>query len=155
MTAPLHGAPTRLARVSSPSTGVGGTAVVAASVAVVAGVAAAAEFGGTDVGPELCPVRNLSGGWCPGCGGARAARHLLHGEPAAAWSDHPWVVLAALQVVVALALAATIGVVHRRRVRATPSWWRRAAVGVVAANVALLVVVWGVRVVGGSIPSPI
>ena len=27
-----------------------------------------------------CPVRSLTGWWCPGCGLTRATHHLMHGD---------------------------------------------------------------------------
>ena len=36
-----------------------------------------------------CPVRYLTGWYCPGCGSLRALHHLLHGHFQAAWAMNP------------------------------------------------------------------
>ena len=40
-----------------------------------------------------CPVRYLTGWYCPGCGSLRALHQLLHGNLRAAWSLNPLTVL--------------------------------------------------------------
>jgi len=40
-----------------------------------------------------CPIRFLTGRWCPGCGGLRAIHDLLHGNVVAAVSANLVVVL--------------------------------------------------------------
>lgn len=134
-----------------------------AAVATVGltGAVAAIQFGGTDAGPELCVVRGWTGGWCPGCGGARAAHHLLHGELGAAWTDHPWVVLAAVQVVVAVVAL----VVVRGWTRRSPTTLERSSPGrsspgsaalaaILLVNAGALLAIWFVRVATGAIPGP-
>ncbi|MEM1333692.1 MAG: DUF2752 domain-containing protein [Actinomycetota bacterium] len=91
-------------------------AVGAARVVGLAGAgvaAAAARAVGDDDGVVLCPIRRITGGWCPGCGASRAASHVVRGEFAEAWTDHPWVVLATMQLAAALALAAAMSLVVR------------------------------------------
>jgi len=36
-----------------------------------------------------CPIRYLTGLYCPGCGSLRAMHALLHGELARAWAMNP------------------------------------------------------------------
>jgi len=40
-----------------------------------------------------CPLRYLTGWYCPGCGSLRAMHQLLHGNLAAAWALNPMMVL--------------------------------------------------------------
>ena len=42
----------------------------------------------SDIFPP-CPVRYLTGWYCPGCGSLRAIHQLLHGNLAAAWALNP------------------------------------------------------------------
>lgn len=116
-------------------------------VALLAVVAVlAVDAGGTDDGAGVCVFRRCTGGYCPGCGLTRSARHLLRGEVGAAWADHPVMVLVALQ---AVGVAAIYGLVSGLRARLRS--WRTLAI-FAAANGILLLVVWVVRLVDGSIP---
>jgi Protein of unknown function (DUF2752) len=40
-----------------------------------------------------CPVRYLTGWYCPGCGSLRAVHQLLHGNLQAAWAMNPLTIL--------------------------------------------------------------
>jgi len=40
-----------------------------------------------------CPVRYLTGWYCPGCGSLRAIHRLLHGDLRAAWAMNPLTVV--------------------------------------------------------------
>jgi len=40
-----------------------------------------------------CPVRYLTGWYCPGCGSLRAIHQLLHGNVQAAWAMNPLTVI--------------------------------------------------------------
>jgi hypothetical protein len=40
-----------------------------------------------------CPVRYLTGWYCPGCGSLRAIHQLLHGNVHAAWAMNPLAIL--------------------------------------------------------------
>lgn len=115
-----------------------GLLVVAAVLAV--------DAGGTDDGPGVCVFRRCTGGYCPGCGMTRSARHLTRGQVGAAWQDHPFLVLAAVQAVIA---AAVYGLF--RRIGATVNW-NRALVVLGIVNVVLIIGIWIVRLVDGSIP---
>jgi Protein of unknown function (DUF2752) len=40
-----------------------------------------------------CPLRYLTGLYCPGCGSLRAMHQLLHGNVAAAWAMNPLTII--------------------------------------------------------------
>jgi|GEM_PF-2964945 len=104
------------------------------------------DAGGTDDGAGLCIFRRCTGGYCPGCGLTRSARHLTRGEVSASWADHPWMILVSAQV----AVAAAIYAFGRRLIdRIDVS---RVMLAVVASNGVLLVGIWIARLVDGSIP---
>jgi hypothetical protein len=110
------------------------------------GAVLAVDAGGTDDGAGVCVFRRCTGGYCPGCGMTRAARHLTRGEIGAAWQDHPIVVLVAAQGALGAALFAGV-----RRLRTRLLSVRTLAV-VAAINGVLLIVIWVVRLADGSIP---
>ncbi len=136
-------------QVSTQATATGFRWFIASPVRVVLLVVAAVlavDAGGTDDGPGVCVFRRCTGGYCPGCGMTRSARHLTRGQVGAAWQDHPFLVLAAAQAVVA---AAVYGIL--RRIGATVNWNRVLVVlGIV--NVVLIIGIWIARLVDGSIP---
>ena len=113
---------------------------------VAVGAVLVVDAGGTDDGAGVCVFRRCTDGYCPGCGMTRAARHLTRGELSAAWHDHPMVVLLAIQIVVAGALSAAFTGVRRRL--AAP----RSVAIVASINAVLLLVIWVVRLIDGSIP---
>jgi hypothetical protein len=104
------------------------------------------DAGGTDDGPGLCVFRRCTGGYCPGCGLSRATKHLSRGHIGAAWQDHPWVVLAAAQALVIGAVWAVI------RQVGTVIDTRKVAASLFVVNVSLLLGIWIVRLIDGSIP---
>ncbi len=104
------------------------------------------DAGGTDEGAGVCVFRRCTGGYCPGCGLTRSARHLTRGEIGAAWSDHPFMVILAIQGLVAAALFATM-----RRLRQRLFSVRSLAI-VASVNGVLLLSIWVVRLIDGSIP---
>ena len=76
----------------------------------------------------------------------RSARHLTRGQLGAAWQDHPYLVLAAAQAIVAGAVYAVV-----RRIGRTVNWNRILVVlGIV--NVVLITGIWIARLIDGSIP---
>ncbi len=95
-------------------------------------------------GPVLCPFRRCTGGYCPGCGGTRAALTLLRGEPRQAWAEHPWTVLVAVQLMV---MGVAIPFLSRTRVASI-------ALPVVVCNLAMGLMIWLVRLWTGTIPVP-
>ncbi len=104
------------------------------------------DAGGTDEGAGLCIFRRCTGGYCPGCGMTRSARHLTRGQFGASWHDHPIILLVALQAVVAVGAYAVV-----RPLRAGLASPRTLAIAA-AVNGILLVVIWWVRLADGSIP---
>ncbi|MFK7916652.1 MAG: DUF2752 domain-containing protein [Ilumatobacter sp.] len=116
-------------------------------VGVVAAAAVlAVDAGGSDDGAGVCLFRRSSGGYCPGCGLTRSARHLTRGEVALAWQDHPWLLLVTLQVAVAGLFYA---VFERTRVHVRRP--RNLAI-LASLNGVLLLTIWAIRLVDGSIP---
>ncbi len=110
----------------------------------VVGVGLAAIFS-DDEGTVLCPFRRTTEGYCPLCGGTRAAASLLRGDVDASLSAHPAVVLLAVQIPVFLWFLVTgVGTDGRRR------WFQR----IVVANVVMMLVVWLVRLGLDDIPRP-
>ena len=100
----------------------------------------------SDDGFVLCPFRACTGGYCPGCGSTRAARSLITGDLAGAWSYSPFVVLVALQLV-AVGLSSWVTAPERPLARA-----KQVAMRLAPANGALLLGIWIVRLADGSIP---
>ena len=70
----------------------------------------------------LCPVRSLTGWWCPGCGLTRAAHHLLHGDIGRAHGYNALVV----PVVVLLTLAWIAWLLDARGRR--PAWLQQVVI---------------------------
>jgi hypothetical protein len=70
---------------------------VCAAAAAMAALAAAAVLFAFDPATAgfypVCPLHQMTGLECPGCGGLRAAHQLLHGHLDAAWHLNPIVVL--------------------------------------------------------------
>lgn len=95
-----------------------------------------------DGGPVLCGFRLCTGGYCPGCGGSRAAAALLGGDVVTAWQHHPWVVLIAGQIVVVAVVKAVSG---RAPLPVQPLLY---------ANLVLGLTIWIVRLANGAIPAP-
>lgn len=65
-----------------------------------------------DGGPYLpCPIRNLTGWWCPACGLTRATHHLLRGDLVTALRHHVFVPIVLVAIIAAWAgwLATTAG----------------------------------------------
>jgi len=117
---------------------------VSAGIALIGTLVASA---GGDDGLILCPFRRCTGGYCPGCGATRAANRFVRGDLAASWSHHPWVVLAAGQLLVLAVLAAFIPPAHRLpRIR-------QAAVPLLVANSVLMIAIWIVRLGSGAVPT--
>lgn len=102
---------------------------------------------GADDGIVLCPFRRCTGGYCPGCGATRGAHRLLRGDLAGSWAHHPWIVLAAVQLVLVGSAAALMKPATRL------DRLRRGAVPLLVANCVLLVGIWIIRLAGGSIPG--
>lgn len=106
----------------------------------------AVDAGGTDDGAGVCLFRRCTGGYCPGCGMTRSARHLTRGEVGAAWTDHPIIVLLAIQAAVGAVIYAAARNL-RPRLRSS-----RTLAVVASINGVLILAIWIVRLVDGSIP---
>lgn len=110
---------------------------------------------GGDNGPVLCPFRHVTGGYCPACGMTRALARLLRGDVVGSWHQHPFLLLALAQVALA-AVAWTVA--ERRRRGPAPNLVltlaARRSDSLLAANGALLVALWIVRLATHVIPAP-
>lgn len=136
-----------LSRSVAPEAGIDRSSLVGAAVSTAALVGFVATANDDD-GFVFCLFRRCTGGYCPGCGATRAARRLAVGDVGGAWSQHPWVVFAAVQaVLVGAVLAMTERGARRARLFAMRTW-------LIAANVVGLVGIYVVRLADGSIPRP-
>lgn len=99
-----------------------------------------------DPATAICPYRRLFGVACPGCGMVRAAAQLAKGNGQAAFAYHPLVFVLAAQALVAWGWWALWS---RGQARA-PS--RALIHGWLLANLGLLVAVWSVRAITGTLP---
>ena len=98
-------------------------------------------------GAVLCPFRRCTGGYCPGCGVTRSTGALLRGDIARSWHHHPILLLAVGQAVALLGLWALAGGRLRARLRSRTG-------ALLAANGALILAIWVVRLAAGHIPIP-
>ncbi|MGH1503848.1 MAG: DUF2752 domain-containing protein [Acidimicrobiales bacterium] len=123
----------------------------ARTAARVGGAVAVVALLSDDEGVVLCPFRRATHGYCPLCGGTRAAARLATGDVEGAWDRHPLVVLLGVQVAAALVAWLTIG-----RVRPTTAvaWWTRWQTALLVANLAAATAIWGLRLAGGDVPAP-
>ena len=88
-----------------------------------------------------CPFRALTGLWCPGCGGLRAAHDLMTFDLAAAWGMNALLVLA-------------VPVLAALWIRWVRHAWRGRPVAVVTVRgAAVLAVVLAVFTVGRNLPG--
>jgi len=120
--------------------------VPAITLAGICAVAALTEVGAED-GQVLCPYRLATGGWCPGCGCTRALGALVRGDVAASFAYNPWMmlVLAQASLLTGWVLAAP---------EAAKAWWSHRNKPVLAANLAIGLAIWAVRLTSGVIPLP-
>jgi hypothetical protein len=100
-----------------------------------------------DGATTVCLFRRCTGTSCPGCGLTRGLAHLVRGDVAAAWHNHPVAVLIAAEAVVATAL---LWLTSRGRVgfdwlRVGPVW--------LGAHIPLLLSVWAIRIATGTLPA--
>ncbi|NNF53546.1 MAG: DUF2752 domain-containing protein [Acidimicrobiales bacterium] len=109
-----------------------------AATALVMGASAAGDL------PVLCLFRRCTGGYCPGCGGSRAAVALVQGDIAGSWAHHPWVVLLVLQTLV------FTGALFAGKVQFTGRIRQRLLIG----NLGLGLAIWTLRLALGTIPIP-
>jgi hypothetical protein len=91
-----------------------------------------------------CLLRTTTGIPCPSCGMTRAAAALAHGDWLAALAWHP---LAPFLAIEAIVLAGWLGA---RRLRGVPPRPPQAVIDrILAANAAIIVVVWLARLASG------
>lgn len=114
-------------------------------LAAAVGGLATADPSRLAAGPILCLFRRTTGVPCPSCGLTRATAHLLHGDLVGALRLHP---LAPLVLAVLAAGWALAGVrLARGRSAVAPG------TGAVAiAGALVLVAVWALRLVLGTLP---
>jgi len=111
-------------------------------LAVVAlAVAVALPASRIDSGPVVCPVRHVTGRPCPGCGLIRSVVKTVHGQPAAAWQDHP----AGPLIVALLGVWAVTGARHHGTWADPQAWTATRARRAALTGVALTWSVWAVR----------
>ncbi len=101
-------------------------------------------------GPVLCPMRRVTGEWCPTCGMTRAVGWLAHGHLDEALRYHPLAPLLLIESVIAAAF-----LLYRRRARRDhPSSLQlrseRLLSPILLANALLVLVVWVVRLKSGA-----
>ena len=101
------------------------------------------EAGGS---PGICVVRTCTGTACPGCGLTRAVAYLLRGDLAAMWAMHP---LAPLFVADAIAILALVWAARRGWFALRPTHVALWA----GTHVPLLIGVWGIRGLLGTLPA--
>jgi Protein of unknown function (DUF2752) len=134
-----------------------GRRLLPAAVCVCA-VAVANVWNPGDNGPPLCPIRAVTGYWCPGCGMTRAALALGRGDWSVANRYHPWVwFLAAQLVVLAVAQLASIRSIQSPRTsgladRVRNMFFSASGQRVFLLNGVGLIVLWIVRMATGAIP---
>lgn len=94
--------------------------------------------------PTVCPVRALTGLYCPGCGSTRAASALLHGDLVEAFGHNPLAVVFTPVVVYAglkqAARMATGRSIPRRHIPARYIW---GLLGLMVAYAVLRNLPWG------------
>lgn len=115
----------------------------------LAGVCAAASL--SDVSAEegqiFCPFRLATGGWCPGCGGTRALKHLMHGDVSMSLTLNPLLLVVFAQVVAISAFFLAAPVKAR-------TWFREHNLSVLKLNVVVALAIWAVRLYLDKIPTP-
>ena len=100
-------------------------------------------------GPVLCPLRRVTGLWCPTCGMTRAFGWLARGDFDRAVRFHPLAPVLLVEAVV----VATLWAMLRRNPRNNPAWsprWVTAGRALIVANAVLALVVWAIRLKSGS-----
>jgi len=94
-----------------------------------------------------CLVLSATGVSCPGCGMTRAAAALLRGDLRGAWMFHPLAPFVAIQGLIVWAWWGWVAFSRQRRVDEAIVLW------LLVADTALLVAVWVVRLLAGSLPD--
>ena len=141
MTAALH------ADASPPSAWVGPRRSLPAVGLIGVCAAAALTELSADEGQVFCPYRLATGGWCPGCGGTRALKHLVRGDVGQSLAMNPWTTVLFVQ-----ALAISVGLLAKPST--TVSWLRRYSARIALFNLVAGLSFWIVRLSVGAIPLP-
>ena len=99
-------------------------------------------------GPVLCPLRRITGEWCPTCGMTRAVGWMAHLDFEQAVRLHPLAPLVVVEAVV----AAVVWLVLRRHPNGPNLTSRWVAIGRIAlvVNAVIFVAVWLIRLQMGS-----
>jgi hypothetical protein len=100
-------------------------------------------------GPVLCPLRRVTGLWCPSCGMTRAFGWLAHGDFDQAVRYHPLAPVLLIEGIIVAALWAGLRRAPRHVASRSPLWMSAARVLIVA-NAVLVLVVWAIRLKSGS-----
>ena len=95
----------------------------------------------------MCPFRLATGGWCPGCGGTRALRHLMRGDLAMSLTLNPF-------LLVVLSQAVALGVAFLAVPDKARAWFTRHSLRLLQANILIGLVIWAARVTTDRIPLP-
>ncbi len=113
------------------------------------GVCAAASLSevSAEEGQIFCPFRLSTGGWCPGCGGTRALKHLVHGDVSMSLSLNPFLLVLMTQLV-AISVA-FLAVPDKAR-----TWFRENRLTFMKANIVMAIAIWIVRLWTDTIPTP-
>ena len=141
MTAALH------ADASPPSAWVGPRRSLPAVGLIGVCAAAALTELSADEGQVFCPYRLATGGWCPGCGGTRALKHLVRGDIAESLAMNPWTAVVFVQ-----ALALSVGLLAKPST--VVGWLRRNSAAVAMFNLVAGLGFWAARIGLGVIPLP-
>lgn len=100
-----------------------------------------------DGATTVCVFRRCTGTSCPGCGLTRGIAHVVRGDFAAAWHNHPLAILIGFEALVATAL---FWLTSRGQIRFD---WLRLGTLWLAAHIPLLILVWAVRILTGTLPA--
>jgi Protein of unknown function (DUF2752) len=100
-------------------------------------------------GPVLCPLRRVTGVWCPTCGMTRAVAWMVHGDLHQSLRYHP--------LAPVLLIEAALGAVflwYRHRAKKTqgsaPLLPQTLLRGLIVVNALLVLAVWVIRLKSGS-----
>jgi len=125
-------------------TRVGSHVWAAAALVTALGVLAVVDLSDS-ARATMCPWRQCTGVSCPGCGMTRAVSRLLHGDVGGAIRYHPLVFMVLAEIV---ALIGAMWVWARRGRRMSIRWINV----IIVVNIVVLVSVWVVRALTGSLP---
>jgi hypothetical protein len=99
-----------------------------------------------DASSPVCFVKQCTGASCPGCGLTRSFGHLVRGDLVSSWRLHPLAIVFLIESV-----AVWIVLEMTRNGRMTFDW-NRHGTWWLAAHIPLLIGVWAVRMLTGTLP---